>query len=657
LTRREFLRLVTAAGAVPLASFLQACRGAKTPTPTWMPTSTPTSLPTVTPTPTWTPTIVQPTGTRTPTPLPTHTPTSSPTPIPSSTPTPLPTATPPPLAAGLENLDFNAFLDEAAKRIFLRDPEGITIGGLAGQLGVRDDQLTDVSDGYIRATQKLQSDILDLLRKYDRTGFTPEQALNAAIYEWSLDDGMRGFPFLYDDYLVTPFLNSLNWNLQYIFTEAQPLNTLQDAQDYIARLQQVDTKFEQVLDGLKRREAFGVILPSIILPDLLADLKQYTGFIDSHPYYIPLLRKVTKIAGLSSADKQTLLDQAKEAIKESVAPGYQLLIDYFKYLEPIAPQDVGVWRFSNGAAYYAHLLRHYTTTERSAEDIHQLGLENVTRILSEMREAFGKLGYPSGESLVVLVNRLGDEYGYVKGDAAQAAYQAAIDQAVGMLDLAFETPLKVPIEIEGGEQGNYYAPAPQDGSRPPVFYAVTAYEQPKYLIKSIAFHEAAPGHGYQADVARQINLPIFRSAFQYDGYVEGWALYAEHLMWELGVYQDDPAGNIGRLWLELLRAVRCVLDTGIHTQKWTFNQSIQYNLSTMGSRGEGEVRRYIMQPGQVTSYYVGYLKVLELRQKAKDQLGSQFDLKQFHQVLLDSGQVPLAILEQLVDAYIANSLK
>ena len=160
------------------------------------------------------------------------------------------------------------------------------------------------------------------------------------------------------------------------------------------------------------------------------------------------------------------------------------------------------------------------------------------------------------------------------------------------------------------------------------------------------------GHGYQFDVARQLNLPLFRNAIQYDAYVEGWALYAERLMWELGAYQDDPAGNIGRLWLELLRAVRCVLDTAIHAKKWTFNQSIQYMIEAMGSRGEGEVRRYIMWPAQATSYYVGYLKILELRQKAKDRLGSQFDLKQFHHVLLGSGQVPLAMLEQLVEAYI-----
>jgi uncharacterized protein (DUF885 family) len=647
-SRRDFLKLLLSSCAAGLAAFLEACRGAKLDTPTEFPIVTPTRASTPAQTPIGTP---MPTWTRTRPPTLTVSPTHTPIPIPPNTSTWTLTVTPEPLAAGLEDLDFDAFLDESAKRLFLRDPENLTIGGLADLFGIREDMLTDVSDGYIRDTKELQSDILDLLRKYDQSALTPDQALNAAIYEWSLDDQVRGMPFLYDDYLIFPFLNSLNWNLQYLFTEAQPLDNAQDAQDYIARLQQVDTKFEQVLDGLRRREAFGVILPRLLVADLITDLKQYTGFIDSHPYYITLVQKTPKINGLSAADRQTLLDQAKKVIKDSVEPGYQALIDYFTGLQHSAPQEVGLWRFPNGAAYYAYLLRHYTTTELTADEIHQLGLEHVPRIQAEMREAFGKLGYPSDESLAALIQRLGQEHGYVSGSQAEAAFQAAIDQALEMLDQAFDAGLKVPIRVQGGEQGNYYTSAPRDGSRPPVFYAATAHQQPVYPIKDIAFHEAVPGHGYQFDIARQLNLPIFREAFQYDAYLEGWALYAEHLMWELGAYQDDPAGNIGRLWLELLRAVRCVLDTAIHAQKWTYKQSLDYMNEAMGYQGEGEVRRYIMWPAQATSYYVGYLKILDLRQKAKDRLGSQFNLKKFHRVLLGSGQVPLAILEKLVEAY------
>ena len=185
---------------------------------------------------------------------------------PTATATLAPTETPVPLTSGLENLDIDAFLDESVKRLFLRDPEMVTINGMATLLGVRNDELTNVSDDYIRETQRLEAGILDLLQKFRKTSFTPNQAVNAAVYEWYLDDLVRGFPFMYDDYLVTPFLNSLNWNLQYLFTEAQPLTNVQEAQDYIARLLQVNSKFDQVMDDLNLRKDFGVILPRASSP-------------------------------------------------------------------------------------------------------------------------------------------------------------------------------------------------------------------------------------------------------------------------------------------------------------------------------------------------------------------------------------------------------
>jgi uncharacterized protein (DUF885 family) len=628
ISRRDFVKLALTSGETLLLwPILASCDHAQLTTPTLSPSETLTIEPSKT--------AIVPTLT------------------PSSTATITPTEASIPLTAGLENLEIDGFLDESVKRLFLRDPEAITINGMATLLGVRNDKLTNVSDAYIRETHSLQAGILDLLKKYKMTSFAQNQALNAKLYEWYLDDLVQGFPFMYNDYLVTPFLNSLNWNLQYLFTEAQPLSDAQAAQDYITRLLQVNTKFEQVLEDLNRRKDFGVILPSIIIPDLITDLSQYTSIVESHPYYIAFSTKTSKIPGLSSADRQALLNQARTAIKDNVIPAYKTLSEYYQKLEPAAPINVGVWRYSNGEDYYAYLLRHYTSTTLSAEEIHQMGLENVERIQGEMREEFGMLGYPSADSLGSLMDDLGSNNGYVSGNQAVEAYQAAIDQATGLLDQAFDLKMKDKIAVIGGKEGNYYMPAPRDGSRPATFKAVTDYDQPIYQIKDIAFHEAVPGHGYQFDVARQLNLPLFREAMQYDGYVEGWALYAERLMWELGVYKNDPAGNLGRLSLELLRAVRCVIDTGIHAKRWSFTKAIQYMSEATGYPGEGETRRYIMWPAQATSYYVGFLRILELRQKAKEKLRSRFNLKGFHNVVLGSGQLPLEMLEQQVNAYIA----
>lgn len=407
LSRRDFLRLaLTAGGTLALSPFIQACNRLTTSTPTS------TMIPT-------------PTAGLTSTPIPT------PTTVPTIAPTVTQTATPVDLTAGLEGLDINRFLDESIKRIFLRDPETITIGGLSDLLGVRDDKLTNMSDEYIRETQRLQAGVLGLLRKYDKGSFKPDQKLDVDVYEWYLDDLVAGFPFMYNDYLTAPFLNSVTWNMNFLFTEAQPLGSLQEAQDYIARLSQMNTKFDQLLDGLRRCQAFGVILPDIIIPDALQDCEQYTGFIGSNPYYKTFVSKVSKISSLSATDTQTLLGQVETVIKESVVPAYKSLSDYFKSVEPISPKEIGVWRYSNGADYYAYILRHYTTTERTADEIHQLGLEHVKRIQAEMREEFGKLGYPADNSFQSLMNRLAEDSGYVAGDNAVAAYQAAIDQATG----------------------------------------------------------------------------------------------------------------------------------------------------------------------------------------------------------------------------------
>ncbi len=558
------------------------------------------------------------------------------------------------LLVGLRGLDLDSFLDEAYRRWMLRDPEGITVNGLSDLFGVGNDTLNNVSDEFIHETQRLQSGILELLKEYDPQILTTNQAFDARLYAWFLQDQERGFQYEHSDYLVFPFLNSLTWNMNYLFTEAQPINDLQDIQETIERLGHVRTRCDQVTEGLKIRQDEGVILPAFLISDTIQDLKQYTVPESSHPYYQAISSRIDNVDSINTQDRSDGKEKIRKAIAESVIPGFQTLVDHFNNIRSNAPQDVGIWRFPNGSLYYSHLLQHYTTTELSPDKIHQIGLDNVERIQFEMREEFARLDYPADESIKTLIEKLSAEDGYIKGDQVEQVVKSAIDLATDVLDQAFEYPLRQEIEVVGGEQGNYFTPAPMDGSRPAVFYASSAFSQPGFPIKSIAFHEAVPGHGYQFDVSNQINLPLHRYAAQYDGYVEGWALYAERLMWEMGAYEDDPAGNIGRLDLELLRAVRCVLDTGIHSKQWTYKQASQYMLEARGVPGDGEIRRYIMWPAQAVSYYIGFQKILELRQMAQTQLGTRFDIKKFHSVILGSGQVPLAILEELVKSYIAG---
>jgi uncharacterized protein (DUF885 family) len=634
LTRRNFLKLfLTSGAAVTLAPLLKACDT----TPTLVPTST--SLP-HTPTPTASPTT---------SPSATLTPTGTATPTPTAT----PTATPA-LTAGLENLDIDAFIEESYKRLLLRDPEKLTVIGLADEYGVGNDKLTDISDGYIRQTQTLEAGILDLVRRYDQTFFTPDQALNTEIYTWLLDDMVRRHPFMYHNYPVTPFpFANLTYDLLSLFTEYHPLTSLQDAQDYISRLSLVNTKYEQLLDGLQRRAAAGIVIPRLLIPDTVTSLNaMIEGRATSTDFYLSFANKIQTISELGSADKQDLRDQAKEAIEDSVIPGHQLLITYFRSLQSTAPKEVGLWQFPNGADYYSYLLRHFTTTEASADELHALGLEHIERIQAELRQEFTRLGYPAEEAIPALINRANDESGQVEGDEALAVIQTALDKATSILDQVFDVQPQGTLQVVGGEMGNFFSPAPRNSSQPNLYYALTAWPQPKSSIPTIVFHEAIPGHYFQFAVARQFNLPPFREGTEFDGYLDGWALYAERLMWELGAYDGDPYGNLGRLTLELLRSVRVVVDTGIHAKRWTNDEAVTYMEQTIGDGSE--VARYIGYPAQATSYYVGYLKILELRQRAMDALGDRFNLKEFHHLLLCNGELPLATLEQLVENYIAR---
>jgi len=577
---------------------------------------------------------------------------------PSSTSTLIPPATPTPvngLLASLQGLELDPFLDEAYRLWMLRDPEAITLNGLSGFFSVRNDQLTDLSDAFIRQTQAMQAGVLELLEAFDESTFSPGQDLNARLYRWFLQDQQTGYKFMYSDYLVFPFVNSLLWTMNYLFTEVQPLDDEHDLADTLSRLDQVYKKMEQVVEGLNRRKENGVVLPAIIMPDAINDIQQYTRTGIAHPYYSALSSRIGSSPDLTNDQKDSWRSQVSDAIKASVSDGFQLVLDFFLKTSPIAPQEIGLLRFPQGEEYYEFLLHHYTSTDLSADEIHQIGLDNVERIKDEIRTEFSKLGYPASDSINSLVNKLGNDDGFISGKPAEDYIRQTMDDAASMLDRVFDFSLTQEIGVIGGTEGNYLSPAPRDGSRPPTFYALTDYPQAKFRLKSIIYHEAIPGHGYQDDITSQLKLPLHRFVFDYHAFLEGWALYAERLMWEMGVYDDDLAGNIGRLDMELLRAVRCVLDTGIHAKGWTFEQSRQFMLDSRGVPDEYEIRRYIMWPGQAPSYYVGYKKIMDLRQKASDALGSKFQLKDFHHVILGSSQIPLTIMEELVDSYIAHN--
>jgi uncharacterized protein (DUF885 family) len=566
----------------------------------------------------------------------------------------------PAVAEGLQGLDIDTFFEESYRRISLRYPEYITTLGLSSAFGMRDDRLNDMSDAFIRETQDLENAILALLETYDRAALTPEQRLSYDVYAWYLNDQIRGHEFMYYDYIIRPGVIGYQDNLVQLFTDLHPVTNKQNAEDYVTRLSQAETQMRQVVDSLKRREEIGVILPRPILQWMSSNVRSMAqSKVEETPFYTAFEEKLRTLDNVSADDKEALLKAALKAIEKSVLPGFDALADLMEQQQRKATNDIGVSRFPNGEAYYAYLLHHYTTTDLTADEIHELGKQDLTRIQAEMRVLFDKLGYPEDESLPSLYNRVAKDSGYLQGAAILHEYETIIEAAKVGIVPAFDLEPKADVIVIGVPSGGYYVSPAVDGSRPGAFYASNTGSEARFGMPTLAYHEAIPGHHQQIAIAQELPLPFFRKDMGFLGYVEGWALYAERLAWELGFYEDDPYSDLGRLQAEAFRAARLVIDTGIHVKGWTFDQAADYMVQNTGltrSYVEQQVWRYVTWPGQATAYKVGMIEILEQRQKAIDALGDKFDLKTFHNVVLGNGSVPLEILEEEIQGYIDDGL-
>jgi uncharacterized protein (DUF885 family) len=557
----------------------------------------------------------------------------------------------------LEHLTVDEFFEQAFRLWLIRDPENLTSLGLADHYGVGDSNLTDISATYLLETQALEASLLASLRAYETSVMTPDQVLTRDVFEWFLDDLVRSHPFMYADYPLNPIITSVHYNLYMLFTAYHPLATVQDVQDYLSRLSQVENKIDLLIDGLEQRSENGVILPAFLFPMVRSDLQPLAdSSARQHPFYTSLDERM---AVKASENRQTTLAQAEQVIDASVKPAYQELVGYLEGLEQEAPQEVGVEHFPDGRAYYNQAIHHHATIDMTVEEIHELGVYHVSRLLDEMHLLFSSLGYPADGDLPSLFGALAHDGGVTQGDQTRQAYEEAITSAEEILPQAFDLLPRTDLVVQAGGQGDYYLSASFDGSRPGIFYARTDKFTPRYGIKSLAYHETVPGHHLQISIAQeQTNLPSIRQGMQFNAFTEGWALYAERLMWELGVYREDPAGDLGRLQMETFRAARLVVDTGIHSLGWDFSRAVDYLVEATGfpiTEARREITRYSVWPGQAVSYYIGFLKILELRQKVMTDFGDGFDLKSFHRLMLVNGALPLPILERMVNEFLETA--
>jgi uncharacterized protein (DUF885 family) len=388
--------------------------------------------------------------------------------------------------------------------------------------------------------------------------------------------------------------------------------------------------------------------------------------------YVSFEEKLEKADTISEEQRADFLEQAKAQIETVVYPAYQGYIDYFTGLRDSSTNDAGVWKLPDGEAFYNYMLRNNTTTNMTADEIHELGLAEVDRIQAEMLEIFEAEGYDPSLGVKALFDELAEEERFYYPDTDEGRAQiledyatiideieAGMSQAFNMMPRADVEVRRVPEFSEKTAPGAYYNGPSRDGSRPGMFYA-NLYDikaTPKYGMRTLAYHEAVPGHHFQTALQTEMEgVPEFRKETGFTAFSEGWALYAERLAWEMG-YQEDPYDNLGRLQAELFRAVRLVVDTGIHARRWTREEAIDYMLENTGiaeSDVVSEIERYIVIPGQATAYKVGMLEILRLRDETRQALGDDFDLREFHDVVLGNGDLPLVAVRQMVMKYIAE---
>ena len=570
---------------------------------------------------------------------------------------------------------FRVFLDRTLIQFAFESPETLTSLGFLESLGFKDhngkldDNSPERADELYEKLPALKATLLS----YDDASLSESDQLSKEIALYLLEYGEQSKPYRYHNYPVNQLFGVQSDFPSFMEAQHQ-VHTLEDAEHYLQRLEAVRVKFAQNLAGIQLRAEKGILPPRFVIDRVLEEMHDFVNTpAKENILFTSLATKLNKINDLSRADKSRILASAESNINGYVYPAYDLFIEYFERVKTRAGNNHGLWHLPDGDKAYNSALKFFTTTDFSADEIHNIGLSEVERIQDEIMSILAEQGFDTslGFSHAIELLAADERFYYPDNDQGRADilkdYQKILDEIDLGLDDAFRIRPKAGMEVvripefkEKTSPGAYYEQPSIDGTRPGRFFA-NLYDikaTPKYGMRTLAYHEGIPGHHFQVAIAMELEgLPFLRRMSPFTAYTEGWALYAEYLAWELG-FQDDPFNNIGRLQAELFRAVRLVVDTGIHAKRWTREEAIDYMKANTGmaqSDVVAEIERYIVMPGQATAYKVGMMKILSLRQRAQDVLGDRFDLRDFHDVVLKNGAVPLDILEQLVEKYIEST--
>lgn len=568
------------------------------------------------------------------------------------------------------NAAANAFFERAMQERIAQEPTLATALGL--KIGY--DRWSDpTEEGDAARLAMSERHLAELRKSIDPAALDDTTRLSWKVFETSGERSIARHRWRNHNYLFDK--NGAHVSLPAFLINTHRIDSEEDAVAYIRRLEGVRTLLDQQLARATAAASKGVLPPKFVFPYVVEDAGNIISgrpFDDSEtdsPLLADFRAKVGKLA-IDEANREKLLAQAELALLTSVKPGFDSVIAWAKEMEKTATEVDGIWKLPDGAAYYDFLLENFTTTKLSASEIHEIGLREVARLHDDMRALMKRVGFEGELPAFFEFMRTDPRFYYEDSDAGRAAWHADANAYIaGMrakLPELFITLPKSEVVVKAVEPFReksagkaFYQRPSMDGTRPGVFYGnlYQMKEMPKYELEALVYHEAIPGHHMQIAIAtEETSLPQFRRLGGYTAYSEGWGLYSERLGKELGFY-SDPWSEFGRLAMELHRAVRLVVDTGLHAKRWTREQTIRYHVDNSPTGEDAAIRateRYILNPGQATAYMIGMLKIVELRERATAALGERFDIRKFHDFVLRTGAVPLNVLESEVQRWVES---
>ncbi len=569
-------------------------------------------------------------------------------------------------ATELANETYEALFMESLKT----SPEYMTY------LGMREryDEWDDSSEQAFEDSVALSKKHLELLNEIDAEDLDKQTALSLTLYKQRLENGLSDIKWRYHGYPVNQMFGTHSSIPSFLINQ-HLIADAEEAKAYIARVKAVPEVIDDLIADLNLRADMGIIAPKFVFAHSIRDSQNIIVGIgaesdEENPLVADFKAKLDKLQ-LDESVEQALVTELNSALLMQFAPAYSNLIAALEQLDKRAEGNFGAWKLPDGAAYYSNALKRITTTDLSADEIHELGLSEVERIHNEMRAIMQQVEFEGELQDFFDFMRTDPQFYLPNSDEGRAAYMAEADRLIAnmktRLDELFYTKPKADLIVKAVEPFReksagraFYQRAAPDGSRPGTYYAnlYRMEDMPTYDLEALAYHEGIPGHHMQGSISQeQETLPKFRRYGGYTAYSEGWGLYSEFIPKEMGLYAD-PYSDFGRLSMELWRACRLVVDTGVHHKRWSREQAIAYLNDNTSSSEEANIKaieRYMVMPGQATAYKVGMLKILALREKARAELGDKFDIRGYHDVVLANGAVPLNVLENLVDEWVLKT--